>query len=144
MSDAFKISYCFYCCKTAFDKLGRNSSCHHTSNLCTSCNNGNNVQQMLSNLLKPSAPFFWHQFPGKFDKQPLPSGLTTGLYPFPNGGKWRQNAHDQAMLKKDRENSLKPYKSPCAKIQETSPLKLEEEWETGDAYTTQYNSLCYY
>lgn len=101
---------------------------------------------MLLNLLKPSATFFGHWFPGKFDKQPLPFGLTIGSYPFPNGGKQRQNAHGQAMLKE--KNSLKPYKSPHAKIQQdTSALKLEEGWETfcpGDAYTPQFNPLCYY
>lgn len=108
----------------------------------------NRCCQTLWNLLNH---FFWHDFLGKFHKQPVPFGLTNDLHSFPNGFFGRiyfENAHGQAMLKKDRENSLKPYKSPHTKIQEeTSALKLEEEWGTScprDAYTPQFNSLCYY
>lgn len=55
---------------------------------------------------------------------------------------------DQQYWEKDRENSLKPYKSPSPKTEwQTSALKLEKGWKTfrpEEAYNPQFNSSCYY
>lgn len=140
---------CFYCCLIAFVKLGRNPSCHHTGNLSTSCNKGNNDQQMLSNLLKPSAPFFGIVFQQNFSNSLSPLvWLLACILSQMDSLKGGNMLMDQACWEKDRENSWKPYKSPPPKIQwETSALKLEEGWETfgpGVAYNPQFNSSCYY
>lgn len=140
--------HCFYCCLIAFVKLGRNPSCHHTGNLSTSYNKGNNDQQMLSNLLKPSAPFFGTSFQQNFTNGLSPLvWLLACILSQMDSLKGGNMLMDQQGWEKGRENSQKPYKSSPPKIRwETSALKLEEGWEAfgpGDACNPQFNSWCY-